>query len=61
MAFQVRMSGATLTQAYNAVRDGDPDTEWALYTYESNAPNLIVQETGAGGLENLCDQFSDTL
>lgn len=52
------MSGPDLKAAYNAVRDGDPATEWALYTYLNNGGDLVVQETGAGGLETLCTKFS---
>ncbi|KAG9019018.1 hypothetical protein FRB90_007190 [Tulasnella sp. 427] len=60
MSFQVRMSGPDLKAAYNAVRDGDPDTEWVIYTYLNNGGDLVVQETGAGGLQTLCPKFSPT-
>ncbi|KAG8901123.1 hypothetical protein FRB99_005555 [Tulasnella sp. 403] len=58
MSFVVRMSGNDLNEAYNAVRDGDPSTEWAIFTYENGSSDLVVQEAGAG-LEELCTKFSD--
>ncbi|RKP15392.1 hypothetical protein BJ684DRAFT_4886, partial [Piptocephalis cylindrospora] len=45
--------------AYKAVLSGDPDTDWALFTYEKASTDLKVQDTGDGGLEELCEEFSD--
>ena len=57
MSFVVRLTGPGLTEAYNAVRDGDMLTEWALYTFRDGSSDLVVQDTGDGGLEVLCTRF----
>lgn len=46
-----------LTEAYNAVLSGDPNTNWALFSYSGN--DLKVSGTGNGGLEELEEEFSD--
>lgn len=60
MAFIVRMNDKSLGKAYDAVRSGDPNAEWALYTVKDNSTDLIVEATGTGGLEELCSRFSDS-
>lgn len=58
MSFVVRLTGSDLVEAYNAVRDGIMGVEWALYTYKHGSSDLIVEDTGDGGLEALCSNFS---
>ncbi|RKP11151.1 hypothetical protein THASP1DRAFT_27069 [Thamnocephalis sphaerospora] len=47
-----------LRTAYNAVRDGNPDVEWAVFGYDRGTNDLKVLETGVG-LDELSDEFSD--
>ncbi|KAG8984718.1 hypothetical protein FRB94_004537, partial [Tulasnella sp. JGI-2019a] len=60
MSFVIRMTGKELERAYQAVRSGDPNFEWALYTVRDGSTELVVQETGAGGLDELCSRFDDS-
>ena len=46
-----------LATAYNAVLSGDPNANWALFSYSGN--DLKVSATGKGGLEELQEEFSD--
>lgn len=59
MSLQVNLSSRDLRSAYEAVQSGDPDTEWAVFTYDKGTNDLKVQSTGAGGLEELEEEFSD--
>ncbi|KAI9229440.1 MAG: hypothetical protein DHS80DRAFT_29782 [Piptocephalis tieghemiana] len=51
--------GDALKKAHQAVLSGDPDTDWALFTYDKASTDLKVQDTGDGGLEELYEEFSD--
>ena len=58
MSLQVNLSSRELTQAYQAVLNGQA-TNWALFTYEKGTNDLKLQGTGSGGLEELEEEFSD--
>ncbi|KAG8958213.1 hypothetical protein FRC00_002942, partial [Tulasnella sp. 408] len=59
MSLGVNLSSLDLRVAYEAVQSGDPDTEWAVFTYDKGTNDLKVQAKGAGGLEELAEEFSD--
>ncbi|KAG9019111.1 hypothetical protein FRB90_006425, partial [Tulasnella sp. 427] len=59
MSLGVNLSSLDLRVAYEAVQSGDPDTEWAVFTYDKGTNDLKVQAKGAGGLEELSEEFSD--
>ena len=59
MSLQVNLSSRELREAYDAVQSGDPSTEWAVFTYDKGSNDLKVQAKGAGGLEELEEEFSD--
>jgi drebrin-like protein len=58
MSLALNLRSPYLTTAYRSVLDGNPDTNWALFTYQG-ANELRVQGTGSGGLEELEEEFSD--
>jgi hypothetical protein len=59
MSLNVNLRSPEIATAYQAVVRGDPLTEWAIFTYEKGTNDLKVQSTGAGGLEELEEEFSD--
>ncbi|CAI2162531.1 20553_t:CDS:10 [Funneliformis geosporum] len=48
-----------LLSSYQAVLNGDKDTEWVVYGYDKGGNDLKVLEKGAGGLEELVEEFND--
>ena len=58
MSLALNLRSPELTTAYRSVLDGDPDVNWALFTYQGGN-ELKVQDTGSGGLEELEEEFSD--
>ncbi|KAG9295998.1 hypothetical protein G9A89_011850 [Geosiphon pyriformis] len=44
---------------YQAVLNGDENTDWALYGYDKATNDLKVLESGGGGLEELEEEFND--
>ncbi|KZT50974.1 hypothetical protein CALCODRAFT_461009 [Calocera cornea HHB12733] len=59
MSLQLNLSSPEISDAYKEVLNGDPSTNWVLYTYEGRSNDLKVQDTGSGGLEELEDSFND--
>ncbi|KAI4897905.1 hypothetical protein NFI96_023103 [Prochilodus magdalenae] len=58
MAVNLSKNGASLSAAYNEVVDGVEDTNWALFTYEGNSNDIQVAGKGAGGLEEMVQEFN---
>jgi hypothetical protein len=58
MSLALNLRSPELTTAYRSILDGDPNVNWALFTYQG-ANDLKVQGSGAGGLEELEEEFSD--
>ncbi|EXX51931.1 uncharacterized protein OCT59_023023 [Rhizophagus irregularis] len=48
-----------LSSTYQSVLNGDKETSWVLYGYDKGNNDLKVLEKGAGGLEELVEEFND--
>ncbi|RGB29839.1 hypothetical protein C1646_745191 [Rhizophagus diaphanus] len=48
-----------LSSTYQSVLSGDKETSWVLYGYDKGNNDLKVLEKGAGGLEELVEEFND--
>ncbi|KZP01525.1 hypothetical protein CALVIDRAFT_8603 [Calocera viscosa TUFC12733] len=59
MSLQLNLNSPEIAEAYKEVLNGDPSTNWVLFTYEGRSNDLKVQDTGSGGLEELEDSFND--
>ncbi|KAG9084727.1 hypothetical protein FS749_005003, partial [Ceratobasidium sp. UAMH 11750] len=59
MSLGVNLASRDLLTAYQSVLNGDPNTDWCLFTYEKGSNDLKVQDTGSGGLAALEEEFSD--
>ena len=52
------LSDPEIERAYKTVLSGDPSINWVLLSY-SGSSDLKVQATGADGLDELQEEFSD--
>ncbi|RIA92835.1 hypothetical protein C1645_763904 [Glomus cerebriforme] len=48
-----------LYSTYQSVINGDKETSWVIYGYDKGNNDLKVLEKGAGGLEELVEEFND--
>ena len=60
MSLGVNLSSKDLAAAYGKVLSGDPEVEWAVFSYDKGTNDLKVQESGNGGLEEMIEEFMDS-
>ncbi|XP_078267767.1 drebrin-like isoform X2 [Rhinoraja longicauda] len=59
MALNLSNNRLALLIAYEDVINEKTSTDWALYTYEDNTDNLILADSGAGGLQEIATKFDN--